>query len=91
LGGGRGDCAFLHLIAAANAIRYVGAIPVFVDIDSVTLNLSPVAVERAINPRTRAIVAVHTFGVPADMHALVALARRHNLSLIEDAAKLSAR
>jgi len=72
-------------IAAANAIRYVGATPVFVDIDGLTLNLSPVAVGRAINPRTRAIVAVHTFGVPANMPALVTLARRHNLALIEDA------
>jgi perosamine synthetase len=72
-------------IAAANAIRYVGATPVFVDIDPVTLNLSPAAVERAINSRTRAIVAVHTFGVPADMPALVALAQLHKLALIEDA------
>jgi len=72
-------------IAAANAIRYVGATPVFADIDCVTLNLSPVAVEQAINSRTRAIVAVHTFGVPADMRALVELARRHHLALIEDA------
>ena len=72
-------------IAAANAIRYVGATVVFVDIDSNTLNLSPAAVERSITPRTRAILAVHTFGVPADMSALVSLARRHNLALIEDA------
>jgi len=72
-------------IAAANAIRYVGATPVFVDIDCVTLNLSPVAVERAITTRTRAIVAVHTFGVPADMPALIAIARSHELVLIEDA------
>jgi perosamine synthetase len=72
-------------IAAANAIRYVGATPIFVDIDLLTLNLSPTAVEQAITPRTRAILAVHTFGVPADMPALVALAQRHRLALIEDA------
>jgi perosamine synthetase len=72
-------------IAAANAIRYVGATPIFVDIDPHTLNLSPTAVEQAITPRTRAILAVHTFGVPANMPALVALAKRHNLALIEDA------
>ncbi len=72
-------------IAAANAIRYVGATPVFVDIDGTTLNLSPAAVERAITSRTRAIIAVHTFGIPADMPALVDLARRHHLLLIEDA------
>jgi perosamine synthetase len=88
LGIGAGDEVIVPsftFIAAANAIRYVGATPVFVDIDRVTLNLSPVAVERAINSRTRAIVAVHTFGVPADMPALVALARRHQLALVEDA------
>ena len=88
LGIGAGDEVIVPsftFIAAANAIRYVGATPVFVDIDCVTLNLSPTAVERAINSRTRAIVAVHTFGVPADMLALVTLARRHRLVLIEDA------
>lgn len=72
-------------IAAANAIRYVGATPVFVDIDPITLNLSASAVEQAITLRTRAILAVHTFGVPADMPALAAIAQRHNLALIEDA------
>jgi perosamine synthetase len=72
-------------IAAANAIRYVGATPIFVDIDPITLNLSPNVVEKAITPRTRAILAVHTFGVPADMPSLVGLAQRHNLTLIEDA------
>ncbi len=72
-------------IAAANAIRYVGATPVFVDIDPVTLNLSATAVERAVCARTRAIVAVHTFGVPADMAALMELATRYKLAVIEDA------
>jgi perosamine synthetase len=72
-------------IAAANAIRYVGATPVFVDIDPDTLNLSSTAIVHAITPRTRAILAVHTFGVPCDIAALAALAQRHNLALIEDA------
>ena len=72
-------------IAAANAIRYVRATPVFVDIDPESLNLSPSAVERVITPRTRAILAVHTFGRPADMHSLADIARRHNLLLLEDA------
>jgi perosamine synthetase len=72
-------------IAAANAIRYVGGAPIFVDIDPLTLNLAPAAVEAAITPRTRAILAVHTFGIPADMPALAAIARRHNLLLVEDA------
>jgi perosamine synthetase len=72
-------------IAAANAIRYERATPVFADIDPASLNLSPAAVEAAITPRTRAILVVHTFGRPADMAALTALARRHSLYLIEDA------
>ncbi|HSY37273.1 MAG TPA: DegT/DnrJ/EryC1/StrS family aminotransferase [Acidobacteriaceae bacterium] len=88
LGIGAGDEVIVPsftFIAAANAIRYVGATPVFADIDCITLNLSPAAVERAVNSRTRAIVVVHTFGVPADMPALVALAQHHKLALIEDA------
>jgi perosamine synthetase len=88
LGIGTGDEVIVPsftFIAAANAIRYVGATAVFVDIDSKTLNLSPAAVERSITRHTRAILAVHTFGVPADMSALVSLARHHNLALIEDA------
>jgi perosamine synthetase len=72
-------------IAAANAIRYECATPVFVDIDPITLNLDPAAVEAAITPRTRAILAVHTFGIPADLEKLLAITRRHNLFLIEDA------
>jgi len=72
-------------IAAANAIRYVGAAPVFVDIDPTTLNLSPEAVARAITPRTRAILVVHTFGRPAEMAPIQALAKQHNLAIIEDA------
>ncbi|MGA7521574.1 MAG: DegT/DnrJ/EryC1/StrS family aminotransferase [Acidobacteriaceae bacterium] len=72
-------------IAVANAVRYVGAYPVFADIDPTTLNLDPHSVEAALTPRTRALIAVHTFGRPADMNALAALARRGSLVLIEDA------
>ena len=72
-------------IAVANAVLQVRATPVFAEIDPVTLNLNPAAVERAITPRTRAILLVHTFGVPADITAFQALAARHNLFLIEDA------
>ena len=72
-------------IAAANAIRYERATPVFVDIDPVTLNATPALIQAAITPRTRAILAVHTFGVPADMPAILAIARRHNLFVVEDA------
>jgi len=72
-------------VAVANAVLQVGATPVFVDIDLITLNLDPVKVEAAITPRTRAVVVVHTFGVPADMAQLAAACRRSGLSLIEDA------
>jgi perosamine synthetase len=72
-------------IAAANAIRYERATPVFVDIESATLNLDPEKIEAAITPRTRAILAVHTFGVPANMQAIAEIAQRHNLFIIEDA------
>lgn len=85
---GEGDEVILPsftFIAAANVLRYERAIPVFVDIDPVTLNLDPAAVEAAITPRTRAILAVHTFGVPADLTQLLKIAHRHKLLLIEDA------
>ncbi len=72
-------------IAAANVIRHARATPVFVDIEPRTLNLDPARVEAAITPRTRAILVVHTFGIPADMDALMHLARQHNLRIIEDA------
>src|ERR1700722_12673867 len=72
-------------VAAANAIRYVGANPVFVDIDPVTLNMDPGLTEAAITKKTKAILAVHTFGYPADMDALLTIARRHGLLVIEDA------
>jgi perosamine synthetase len=88
LGIGHGDEVIVPsfaFIAIANAVLQVRATPVFADIDPVTLNLDPAAVERAITPRTRALLVVHTFGVPADMAALAAIARRHNLFIIEDA------
>jgi len=72
-------------IAVANAVRYAGARPVFADIDPVTLNLDSASVEAAITQRTRALIAVHTFGRPADLPALLDLAQRHNLTVIEDA------
>jgi perosamine synthetase len=72
-------------IAVANAVRYTGAQPVFADIDPGTLNLDPSSVEAAVTVRTRAIIAVHTFGRPADLPALLAIAQRHNFLLIEDA------
>jgi perosamine synthetase len=72
-------------IAVANAVAQVGATPVFVDIDPATLNLDPALLEAAITPRTRAILVVHTFGVPAAMNPILEIARRHRLKVIEDA------
>jgi perosamine synthetase len=72
-------------IAVANAPRYEGATPVFVDIDPKTLNLDPAKIEEAITPRTRAIVVVHTFGVPAALPEILEIANRHRLFVIEDA------
>jgi perosamine synthetase len=72
-------------IAAANAIRYVRAVPVFVDVDPVTLNMDATCVERAITQRTKALMVVHSFGCPADVGALMGIAERHGLKVIEDA------
>jgi dTDP-4-amino-4,6-dideoxygalactose transaminase len=73
-------------IATANAVRYIGAIPVFVDIQPETFNMDPALLEAAITPRTRAIMVVHQVGMPADIQAIVAIARQHNLPVVEDAA-----
>lgn len=86
---GSGDevlCPSLSFIATANSIRYVGAEPVFVDIDPVTFNLDPNKLESAVTPRTKAILAVHQIGLPAAMDEISAIASRHNLLVIEDAA-----
>jgi perosamine synthetase len=86
---GPGDevlCPSLSFIATANSIRYVGATPVFVDIDLVTFNLNPKKIESAITPRTKAILAVHQIGSPAAIDELNQIARRRNLLVIEDAA-----
>lgn len=88
LGLGEGDEIIVPsftFIAAANAIRYERAQPVFVDIDEESLNMSPASVERAITPRTRAILVVHTFGRPAEIAPIMEIAERHQLLIIEDA------
>ena len=74
-------------IAAVEAICYVGATPVFVDIDPRTFNLDPALIEAAITPRTKAIIPVHLFGQPADMAPITALCVKHQLQLIEDCAQ----
>ena len=72
-------------VASANCAIYEGATPVFADIDPHTYNLDPAAVEAAITPRTRAIVAVDIFGYPAEYDALIPLCERHGIALVEDA------
>lgn len=72
-------------IASANAILYVGAKPVFVDIDPTTYNLDPKKIELKINSRTKAILVVHIFGQAANMEAIIKLAKKHDLKIIEDA------
>ncbi|MFI3138373.1 MAG: DegT/DnrJ/EryC1/StrS family aminotransferase [Methylococcaceae bacterium] len=71
-------------IATAEAIKYVGAIPVFVDIDPRTFNISVEAIAKAITPKTKAVMPVHLFGQPADMTGIMQLCEQHQLKLIED-------
>jgi UDP-2-acetamido-2-deoxy-ribo-hexuluronate aminotransferase len=90
LGIGEGDEVIttpFTFIATAEAITYGGAVPVFVDIDPVTLNIDPLKIEEKITPRTRCILPVHLFGLPADMDSIRDIAQRHNLSIIEDCAQ----
>jgi perosamine synthetase len=75
----------LSFVASANCFILEGATPVFADVDPVTLNLDPEAVEAAVTERTRAIVAVDMFGYPCELDELRAIADRHGLTLIEDA------
>ena len=74
-------------IATAEAVRYVGATPVFVDILPDTLNIDPDAIRSAITDKTRAIMPVHLFGQPADMNEIMAIAEEFNLAIIEDCAQ----
>ncbi|MBE2223698.1 MAG: aminotransferase class I/II-fold pyridoxal phosphate-dependent enzyme, partial [Anaerolineae bacterium] len=73
-------------IATANSIRYCGAIPVFVDIQPDTFNMDPALIENAISERTSAILCVHQIGMPCDMPAILEVAQKHNLPVVEDAA-----
>ena len=74
-------------IASANSIIYVGARPVFVDVEEETFNINPTLIEAAVTSRTKAILPVHLYGYPCDMDAIMDIARRHNLIVIEDAAQ----
>lgn len=72
-------------IASANSILYVNAKPIFVDIDPLSYNIDPDKIERAITPKTKAILVVHIFGQAADMAKITKIAKRYNLKIIEDA------
>jgi dTDP-4-amino-4,6-dideoxygalactose transaminase len=74
-------------IATSNAIKAVGAKPVYVDIDPETFNINPDLIEEKINPNTKAIIPVHLYGHPADLNGLMQIAEKHNLSVIEDCAQ----
>jgi len=74
-------------IATAEAIRYVGATPVFTDVDPKTFNLDPALIEAAITPKTKAVIPVHIFGQPADLATISEICCRRNLLLIEDCAQ----
>lgn len=86
---GPGDeviCPSLTFAASANCIRYVGATPVFADIVGPEhINIDPADIEKKITPRTKAIVVVHMAGYPAKMDEIIAIAKKHNLKVIEDA------
>ncbi|MDD2724557.1 MAG: DegT/DnrJ/EryC1/StrS family aminotransferase [Methylovulum sp.] len=84
---GKGDeviTTAFTFIATAEAIKYVGATPVFVDIDPRTFNIAPDAILKAITSRTKAVMPVHLFGQPADMAQIVEICQEHDLKLIED-------
>jgi dTDP-4-amino-4,6-dideoxygalactose transaminase len=90
LGIGAGDEVIttpFTFVATTEAIGMVGATPVFVDIDPNTLNLDPAAIEAAITPRTRAVLPVHLYGLPAAMDEILNITRRHSLFVVEDCAQ----
>lgn len=76
----------MSFIATANAVRYVGATPIFAEVDPLTYNLDPADTMRRISPRTKAILVVHQMGLPADIDAFIAIGRRSGVKILEDAA-----
>ncbi|MGE5582417.1 MAG: aminotransferase class I/II-fold pyridoxal phosphate-dependent enzyme, partial [Bacillota bacterium] len=75
----------ITFVASVNPVTYVGATPVLVDIDPDTWNIDPDKIEKTITPRTKAIIPVHLYGFPCDMDAIMDIANRHGLYVIEDA------
>ena len=90
LGIGAGDEVIIPantFIATAWAISYVGATPVFVDCDKDNWEIDPAQIEKAITAKTKAIIGVHLYGMPFDIDAVLSIAKKHNLFLVEDAAQ----
>lgn len=90
LGVGSGDEVIVpafSFISTASAVKWVGAKPVFVDINAEDYNINSRLIEKAITPKTKAVIAVHLFGQPAAMEEILVIAERHNLRIIEDAAQ----
>ena len=87
IGIGQGDEVILPgftCVVVPNAITYLGAKPVYIDIASVTFNIDPSKIEEKITEKTRAIIAQHTFGIPAEMDIIMEMAKKYNLYVIED-------
>ena len=76
----------LSFIATANAVRYVGASPVFADVDRPTANLTAATIEAVVTPRTRAVIAVHQAGIPADLEDIHGFCDPRGIAVVEDAA-----
>ncbi|KAI4448797.1 GDP-perosamine synthase [Eubacterium plexicaudatum ASF492] len=90
LGIGPGDeviMPVLTYIATANAVRYCGAVPVFVDSEEKTFNINPKKIEEKITERTKAIMPVHLYGLPANMEEIMEIADRYGIAVVEDAAE----
>src|SRR5690606_23620143 len=72
--------------ATAEVVRYLGADPIFVDIDPKTFNIDPIKIEEKIGPKTKAIIPVHFAGLSCPMDQIISLAQKYNLKIVEDAA-----
>lgn len=77
----------LTFVAPVNAVRYVGATPIFIDIDPNTWNIDPTQIEAKITPKTKAIIVIHNYGYPCEMKPIIQIAKKYHLKIIEDGAE----